>query len=78
MRAGRPVFEAFRGHSTGRSSKTLRRPRSRRALALPVPLLLLLSACASDAISTFDNTLGLFPPFSGGLMIENFPFASAA
>jgi cytochrome c oxidase subunit 2 len=49
MRAGTPIFEAFRGHSTGRSSKTLRRPRSRRALALLVPLLLLLSACASDA-----------------------------
>ena len=49
MRAGRQVFEAFRGHSPGRSSKTPRRPRSRRALALVVPLLLLLSACASDA-----------------------------
>jgi cytochrome c oxidase subunit II len=49
MRAGRQVFEAFRGHSPGRSSKTPPRPRSRRALALVVPLLLLLSACASDA-----------------------------
>ena len=49
MRAGRQVFEAFRGHSPGRSSKTPQRPRSRRALALAAPLLLLLSACASDA-----------------------------
>jgi cytochrome c oxidase subunit 2 len=47
MRAGRQLFEAFRGHSPGRSSKTPHRPR--RALALVVPLLLLLSACASDA-----------------------------
>jgi cytochrome c oxidase subunit II len=45
MRAGRSVFEAFRGRSPEKSSKT---PRSRRALALLVPLLPL-SACASDA-----------------------------
>jgi cytochrome c oxidase subunit II len=49
MRAGRQVFEAFRGHSPGRSSKTPHRRRSRRALALVVPPLLLLSACAADA-----------------------------
>ncbi len=46
MRAGRSVFEAFRGRSPEKSSKT---HGSRRALALLVPLLLLLGACASDA-----------------------------
>jgi cytochrome c oxidase subunit 2 len=46
MRSGRSVFEAFRGRSPERSAKT---QRHRRVLALLVPLLLLLSACASDA-----------------------------
>ncbi len=50
MSGARSVFEAFRGHGPERSSKTLQTPRRpRRALALLVPLLLLLSACASDA-----------------------------
>jgi len=49
MRSGRPVFEALSGHSPGRASRTPPRPRPRRALALLVPLLLILSACASDA-----------------------------
>jgi cytochrome c oxidase subunit II len=49
MRAGRSGFEALPGRGHGRSSRTPRRPRSHRALALVVPLVLLLSACASDA-----------------------------
>jgi cytochrome c oxidase subunit 2 len=46
MRSGRSVFEALRGRSPERSAKT---QRHRRVLALLVPVLLLLSACASDA-----------------------------
>jgi cytochrome c oxidase subunit 2 len=47
MRPGRSRFEAPPGHRS--SSRTPRRPRSHQALALVVPLVLLLGACASDA-----------------------------